>query len=62
MTTDLVVRALAQAVARAAGLRDWYQTGARVAVLQRLVPGAAGKLRHLSLDEPQEELLRQRAG
>jgi len=53
MTTDLVVRALQQAVAvRRPTVGLIHQTGSRVAVLQSRVSGVVSELRDQSLDEP----------
>ena len=53
LTTDLVVRALQQAVAvRRPAVGLIHQTGSRVAVLQSRVSGVVSELRDQSLDEP----------
>lgn len=59
MTTDLVVRALEQAVAArrpAAGLI--HQTGSRVAVLQSRVSSVVAKLGDARINEPERKLRR----
>jgi putative transposase len=62
MTTELVVRAFEQAVSACRPVPGLiHQTESRLSVLQSRVSGVVSELRDESLDEPEGELLRQRA-